>query len=191
MKKKSGFQITSVTPAQNNAGSNNSIAEDTESYDDMDESHTEDLSSSEILDVSRATDYEPERSSSEETLNNVGDAETPSALSPNQPRLPPHQPALFNGSIHGLHPPPAHHHHPSHHHHHHHHPLHHHHPAMLAGPGMASAAPSGAGMVPPGNVTTSTEKNGTSAPMPGLVSGSVGAPVPLASNIGTVVNART
>ncbi|XP_072440493.1 uncharacterized protein, partial [Chiloscyllium punctatum] len=73
MKKKSGFQITSVTPAQNNAGSNNSIAEDTESYDDMDESHTEDLSSSEILDVSRATDYEPERSSSEETLNNVGD----------------------------------------------------------------------------------------------------------------------
>ncbi|XP_059505986.1 TSC22 domain family protein 1-like [Stegostoma tigrinum] len=155
MKKKSGFQITSVTPAQNNAGSNNSIAEDTESYDDMDESHTEDLSSSEILDVSRATDYEPERSSSEETLNNVGDAETPSAVSPNQPRLPPHQPALFNG------------------------------------PGMASAAPSGAGMGPPGNVTASVEKNGTGAPMPGLVSGSVGAPVPLASNIGTVANART
>ncbi|XP_043556247.1 TSC22 domain family protein 1-like [Chiloscyllium plagiosum] len=190
MKKKSGFQITSVTPAQNNAGSNNSIAEDTESYDDMDESHTEDLSSSEILDVSRATDYEPERSSSEETLNNVGDAETPSALSPNQPRLPPHQPALFNGSIHSLHPPPAHHHHPTHHHHHHHHPLHHH-PAMLAGPGMAGAVPSGAGIVPPGNVTAGVEKNGTGVPMPGLVSGSVGTPVALASSIGAPANART
>ena len=48
MKKKSGFQITSVTPAQISASisSNNSIAEDTESYDDLDESHTEDLSSS-------------------------------------------------------------------------------------------------------------------------------------------------
>ncbi|XP_072370425.1 TSC22 domain family protein 1-like isoform X1 [Scyliorhinus torazame] len=186
MKKKSGFQITSVTPAQNNAGSNNSIAEDTESYDDMDESHTEDLSSSEILDVSRTTDYEPERSSSEETLNNVGDAETPSALSPNQPRLPQHQPALFNGSIHGLHP----HHHPLHHLHHHH--LHHH-PAMMAGPGMVSAAtaPSAGGIIPPGSVTTCTEKNGTSTPMSGLVSSSVGAPTPLTSNISTTGNART
>ncbi|KAI2569270.1 TSC22D1 isoform 1, partial [Pan troglodytes] len=38
MKKKSGFQITSVTPAQISASisSNNSIAEDTESYDDLD-----------------------------------------------------------------------------------------------------------------------------------------------------------
>lgn len=92
MKKKSGFQITSVTPAQISASisSNNSIAEDTESYDDLDESHTEDLSSSEILDVSlsRATDLgEPERSSSEETLNNFQEAETPGAVSPNQPRL--------------------------------------------------------------------------------------------------------
>ncbi|XP_078415640.1 TSC22 domain family protein 1-like [Cetorhinus maximus] len=188
MKKKSGFQITSVTPAQNNAGSNNSIAEDTESYDDMDESHTEDLSSSEILDVSRATDYEPERSSSEETLNNVGDAETPSALSPNQPRLPQHQPALFNGSIHSLHP--HHHPHPLHHHHHHHH---HHHPAMVAGPAMVSAAtvPSGGGIIPPGSVTTCTEKNGTSASMSGLVSSSVGTPTPLTSNISTPGNART
>uniref|UniRef100_UPI00398E75D6 TSC22 domain family protein 1-like isoform X2 n=1 Tax=Pristiophorus japonicus TaxID=55135 RepID=UPI00398E75D6 len=190
MKKKSGFQITSVTPAQNNAGSNNSIAEDTESYDDMDESHTEDLSSSEILDVSRATDYEPERSSSEETLNNVGDAETPSALSPNQPRLPQHQTTLFNGSIHGLHP--HHHHHPHPHHHHHHH---HHHPAMVAGPGIvtAAAAPSGGGIMPSANVTTCTEKNGISAPMSGLVSSSVGTPAPLTSNISTPGNgnART
>uniref|UniRef100_A0A8C6DHN7 TSC22 domain family protein 1 n=1 Tax=Moschus moschiferus TaxID=68415 RepID=A0A8C6DHN7_MOSMO len=133
MKKKSGFQITSVTPAQISASisSNNSIAEDTESYDDLDESHTEDLSSSEILDVSlsRATDLgEPERSSSEETLNNFQEAETPGAVSPNQPHLPqPHLPYLpqqnvvINGSAH---PHPLHHHHPIHGHHLHHHPSH-------------------------------------------------------------------
>ncbi|KAG9492047.1 hypothetical protein GDO78_000526 [Eleutherodactylus coqui] len=131
MKKKSGFQITSVTPAQISASmsSNNSIAEDTESYDDLDESHTEDLSSSEILDVSlsRATDLGgPERSSSEETLNNFQEAETPGAVSPNQPHLhhPHHLPAniqqniMINGNVHhhlhhphhhGL-PMPAHHH---------------------------------------------------------------------------------
>ncbi|XP_068136904.1 TSC22 domain family protein 2 isoform X2 [Hyperolius riggenbachi] len=82
-KKKSCFQITSVTTAQ----AANSIAEDTESLDD--ESRTEDVSS-EIFDVSRATDYEPEevveRSSSEETLNNVGEAESPGAMSPNVPQ---------------------------------------------------------------------------------------------------------
>lgn len=124
MKKKSGFQITSVTPAQisANMSSNNSIAEDTESYDDLDESHTEDLSSSEILDVSlsRATDLGgPERSSSEETLNNFQEAETPGAVSPNQPHL--HQPLpshvqqniMINGNVH----------HPHHLHHHHHHGL--------------------------------------------------------------------
>ncbi|MBN3287441.1 T22D1 protein, partial [Polyodon spathula] len=86
-KKKSGFQITSVTPAHISASTNNSITEDTESYDDLDESHTEDLSSSEILDVSlsRATDMGgPERSSSEETLNNFHEVETPGAVSPNQ-----------------------------------------------------------------------------------------------------------
>ncbi|XP_036611751.1 TSC22 domain family protein 2 isoform X2 [Trichosurus vulpecula] len=81
-KKKSCFQITSVTTAQVAS----SITEDTESLDDPDESHTEDVSS-EIFDVSRATDYGPEevceRSSSEETLNNVGDAETPGTVSPN------------------------------------------------------------------------------------------------------------
>ncbi|XP_078265507.1 TSC22 domain family protein 1 isoform X1 [Rhinoraja longicauda] len=185
MKKKSGFQITSVTPAQNNAGSNNSIAEDTESYDDMDESHTEDLSSSEILDVSRATDYEPERSSSEETLNNVGDAETPSALSPNQPRLPQHQTTLFNGSIHGLHPHHLHHPHPLHHHHHHLHP------AMVSGSGMVGVAtgtpPSAGGITPFANVTTSTEKSNINAPMPGLVNSLVGPSAPLTSNI-TPVN---
>ncbi|XP_026541868.1 TSC22 domain family protein 1-like [Notechis scutatus] len=109
LKKKSGFQITSVTPAQISASlsSNNSIAEDTESYDDLDESHTEDFSSSEILDVSlsRATDLgEPERSSSEETLNNFHEADSPGAVSPNQPRPPAQQPrGLTNGSAHGPH----------------------------------------------------------------------------------------
>ncbi|NWQ82163.1 T22D2 protein, partial [Columbina picui] len=81
-KKKSCFQITSVTTAQVAS----SITEDTESLDDPDESRTEDVSS-EIFDVSRATDYGPEdvceRSSSEETLNNVGEAETPGNVSPN------------------------------------------------------------------------------------------------------------
>ncbi|XP_075058062.1 TSC22 domain family protein 2 isoform X2 [Mixophyes fleayi] len=84
-KKKSCFQITSVTTAQ----AASSITEDTESLDDPDESRTEDVSS-EIFDVSRATDYGPEdvveRSSSEETLNNVGDAETPGSTSPNVPQ---------------------------------------------------------------------------------------------------------
>ncbi|XP_010852914.1 PREDICTED: TSC22 domain family protein 1 isoform X4 [Bison bison bison] len=143
MKKKSGFQITSVTPAQISASisSNNSIAEDTESYDDLDESHTEDLSSSEILDVSlsRATDLgEPERSSSEETLNNFQEAETPGAVSPNQPHLPqPHLPHLpqqnvvINGNAH---PHPLHHHHPIHGHHLHHG---HHHPSHA---GVASTS---------------------------------------------------
>ena len=90
MKKKSGFQITSVTSAQVSVGTNNSIAEDTESYDDLDESHTEDMSSSEILDVSlsRANDLAgAERSSSEETLNNFHEAESPGAISPT-PSLP-------------------------------------------------------------------------------------------------------
>ncbi|KAM9347544.1 TSC22 domain family protein 1-like [Symphorus nematophorus] len=125
IKKKSGFQITSVTPAQISVSTNNSIAEDTESYDDLDESHTEDLSSSEILDVSlsRANDIVgAERSSSEETLNNFHDAETPGAVSPNQPSHP-HAlsqaqqhgggggggGAMVNGTVHHHHP-----HHPNH-----------------------------------------------------------------------------
>ncbi|XP_051984703.1 TSC22 domain family protein 2-like isoform X2 [Xyrauchen texanus] len=72
-KKKSCFQITSVTQAQVAA---NSATDDTESLDDPDESRTEDVSS-EIFDVSR-TDCGPEvcdRSSSEETLNNVSESE--------------------------------------------------------------------------------------------------------------------
>nr|AAG41218.1 TSC22-related inducible leucine zipper 1b [Mus musculus] len=151
MKKKSGFQITSVTPAQISASisSNNSIAEDTESYDDLDESHTEDLSSSEILDVSlsRATDLgEPERSSSEETLNNFQEAETPGAVSPNQPHLPqPHLPHLpqqnvvINGNAHPHH---LHHHHHPHHGHHLHHGHHHSSHAAVAGPSIPGGPPS-------------------------------------------------
>ncbi|XP_073808835.1 uncharacterized protein isoform X1 [Danio rerio] len=106
VKKKSGFQITSVLPAQVSASANNSIADDTESYDDLDESHTEDLSSSDILDVSvsRATDTGvPERSSSEETLNSLHGGETPGVTSPNEPVM--HTGYLVNGV----------------HHHHHHH----------------------------------------------------------------------
>uniref|UniRef100_A0A8C7X7M4 TSC22 domain family protein 1 n=1 Tax=Oryzias sinensis TaxID=183150 RepID=A0A8C7X7M4_9TELE len=113
MKKKSGFQITSVTPAQVSVSTNNSIAEDTESYDDLDESHTEDLSSSEILDasLSRANDVVgAERSSSEETLNNFHEAETPGAVSPNQPSHPhalsqaQHTRTMVNGTVHSHHP---------------------------------------------------------------------------------------
>lgn len=70
-KKKSCFQITSVTQAQVAASS---ITDDTESLDDPDESRTEDVSS-EIFDVSRADLGVCERSSSEETLNNVGEAQ--------------------------------------------------------------------------------------------------------------------
>ncbi|XP_027245916.1 TSC22 domain family protein 1 isoform X2 [Cricetulus griseus] len=151
MKKKSGFQITSVTPAQISASisSNNSIAEDTESYDDLDESHTEDLSSSEILDVSlsRATDLgEPERSSSEETLNNFQEAETPGAVSPNQPHLPqshlphlPQQNVVINGNAHPHH---LHHHHHIHHGHHLHHGHHHSSHAAVASSSIPGGPPS-------------------------------------------------
>ncbi|XP_070764975.1 TSC22 domain family protein 2 [Enoplosus armatus] len=68
-KKKSCFQITSVTQAQVAASS---ITDDTESLDDPDESRTEDVSS-EIFDVSRADQGVCDRSSSEETLNNVAE----------------------------------------------------------------------------------------------------------------------
>ncbi|XP_052404334.1 TSC22 domain family protein 2-like isoform X1 [Carassius gibelio] len=68
-KKKSCFQITSVTQAQVAA---NSATDDTESLDDPDESRTEDVSS-EIFDTGRTEVCD--RSSSEETLNNVGDSE--------------------------------------------------------------------------------------------------------------------
>ncbi len=125
VKKKSGFQITSVTSAQINVSGNNSLADDTESYDDMDESHTEDLSSSDMLDVSvsRATDTGvPERSSSDETLNSLHGVDTPGLVSPNEP-LHPHsipqgsqQPtSMVNGTMHHHYYPQqqsqAHHHH--------------------------------------------------------------------------------
>lgn len=78
-KKRSCFQITSVTQAQVAAVG---TADDTESLDDPDESRTEDVSS-EIYDMSRA-DYEPacDRSSSEEALNNVVEPEAVSAMPP-------------------------------------------------------------------------------------------------------------
>ncbi|XP_058494255.1 TSC22 domain family protein 2 isoform X2 [Solea solea] len=70
-KKKSCFQITSVTQAQVAASS---ITDDTESLDDPDESHTEDVSS-EIFDVSRTDLGVCDMSSSEETLNNVAETQ--------------------------------------------------------------------------------------------------------------------
>ncbi|NXC46235.1 T22D1 protein, partial [Penelope pileata] len=190
MKKKSGFQITSVTPAQISASmsSNNSIAEDTESYDDLDESHTEDLSSSEILDVSlsRATDLgEPERSSSEETLNNFQEAETPGAVSPNQPHLPqqhpslPHHPqqsVVINGSVHPHH---VHHHHHLHHHHHgHHHPSH---------PGVGSAPVSGGPPPSPSfrKLSTTGSSDNVISTAPGSAASSTGSPASVVSNIRT------
>ncbi|KAI1241850.1 TSC22 domain family protein 1, partial [Lamprotornis superbus] len=190
MKKKSGFQITSVTPAQISASmsSNNSIAEDTESYDDLDESHTEDLSSSEILDVSlsRATDMgEPERSSSEETLNNFQEAETPGAVSPNQPHLPqqhaplPHHPqqsVVINGSVHPHH---VHHHHHLHHHHHgHHHPSH---------PGMGSAPISGGPPPSPSfrKLSTTGSSDNVISTAPVSAASSTGSPASAVSNIRT------
>ncbi|TRZ22458.1 hypothetical protein HGM15179_004665 [Zosterops borbonicus] len=190
MKKKSGFQITSVTPAQISASmsSNNSIAEDTESYDDLDESHTEDLSSSEILDVSlsRATDLgEPERSSSEETLNNFQEAETPGAVSPNQPHLPqqhaplPHHPqqsVVINGSVHPHH---VHHHHHLHHHHHgHHHPSH---------PGVGSAPVSGGPPPSPSfrKLSTTGSSDNVISIAPVSAASSTGSPASAVSNIRT------
>lgn len=78
-KKKSCFQITSVTQAQVAAVG---AADDTESLDDPDESRTEDVSS-EIYDTPRA-DYEPacDISSSEEALNNVVEPEAVGVMPP-------------------------------------------------------------------------------------------------------------
>ncbi|XP_051550008.1 TSC22 domain family protein 2-like isoform X2 [Myxocyprinus asiaticus] len=76
-KKKSCFQITSVTQAQVGASS---ITDDTESLDDPDESRTEDMSSSEIYDMSKFGDFEQGAcnvSLSDEPLNN--DLETSGA----------------------------------------------------------------------------------------------------------------
>ncbi|XP_047669474.1 TSC22 domain family protein 1-like isoform X2 [Tachysurus fulvidraco] len=98
-KKKSGFQITSVLPAQVSANNNNSIADDTGGYDDMDESHTEDLSSSDIFTVTGIR----ERSFSEETLNGLHGRETPGDILPNElgnPHLHSVQPGcMLNGTV--------------------------------------------------------------------------------------------
>ncbi|XP_061594449.1 TSC22 domain family protein 2-like [Cololabis saira] len=72
-KKKSRFQITSVTQAQVAVAN---IPDDTESQDDPDESRTEDVSS-EIFDVSRVELGVCDRSSSEETLESQEPATGP------------------------------------------------------------------------------------------------------------------
>ncbi|KAL6455848.1 hypothetical protein MHYP_G00356990 [Metynnis hypsauchen] len=163
VKKKSGFQITSVLPAQVSASTNNSIADDTESYDDMDESHTEDLSSSDILDVSvsRATDTGvPERSSSEETLNSLHGGETPGVVSPNEPVMhhshsqSSQQGYMVNGTVH------------HHGHHHHSHQPHGHHKDQgthsMAAPQLVQGVPGSASVgsvVPP--AATSAQSGAT------------------------------
>ncbi|CAF97539.1 unnamed protein product [Tetraodon nigroviridis] len=93
-KKKSCFQITSVTQAQVAAVG---AADDTESLEDPDETRAEDVSS-DIYDMSRP-EYDPacDRSSSEEALNNVGEQEAISVLAPSH--IPqPGQLTLLSGS---------------------------------------------------------------------------------------------
>ncbi|XP_028836062.1 TSC22 domain family protein 1 isoform X1 [Denticeps clupeoides] len=169
VKKKSGFQITSVTPAQVSASANNSIADDTESFDDMDESHTEDLSSSDILDVSvsRATDHGvPERSSSEETLNSLHGVETPGVASPNEPvhHHHPHPQAgqpgyMVNGSVHP----------------HHHHGLHQDHGAH---PSVASVPVATQGRAPAA-VPVGTAVNIAAVPSSGAGGNQILRPIPV------------
>uniref|UniRef100_A0A8C7LJT0 TSC22 domain family member 2 n=1 Tax=Oncorhynchus mykiss TaxID=8022 RepID=A0A8C7LJT0_ONCMY len=89
------FLITSVTQAQVAASS---ITDDTESLDDPDESRTEDVSSK-IFDVSLADPGVCDRSSSEETLNNAGEAEAAvMALHLRQEGQPVAATCPFNGS---------------------------------------------------------------------------------------------
>lgn len=94
-KKKSCFQITSVTQAQVAAIG---AADDTESLEDPDESRAEDVSS-EIYDMSRP-EYDPacDRSSSEEALNNIGEQEAISVLAPSHIPQPSQLP-LLSGNL--------------------------------------------------------------------------------------------
>ncbi|XP_056912042.1 LOW QUALITY PROTEIN: TSC22 domain family protein 2-like [Takifugu flavidus] len=95
-KKKSCFQITSVTQAQVAAIG---AADDTESLEDPDESRAEDVSS-EIYDMSRP-EYDPtcDRSSSEEALNNVGEQEAISVLAPSHIPQPSQVSALTSSPV--------------------------------------------------------------------------------------------
>ncbi|XP_045908454.1 TSC22 domain family protein 2-like isoform X1 [Micropterus dolomieu] len=97
-KKKSCFQITSVTQAQVAAIG---AADDTESLDDPDESRTEDVSSEiGLYDMSRG-EYEPacDGSSSEEALNNVGEPEAVSVMAPSHIPQPSQLSALSSNPI--------------------------------------------------------------------------------------------
>lgn len=95
-KKKSCFQITSVTQAQVAAIG---AADDTESLEDPDESRAEDVSS-EIYDMSRP-EYDPscDRSSSEEALNNIGEQEAISVLAPSHIPQPSQLPLLSGNPV--------------------------------------------------------------------------------------------
>ncbi|XP_005937399.1 TSC22 domain family protein 1 [Haplochromis burtoni] len=202
VKKKSGFQITSVTSAQINVSGNNSLADDTESYDDMDESHTEDLSSSDMLDVSvsKATDTGvPERSSSDETLNSLHGVDTPGLVSPNEPLQPhsipqgsQHHPSMVNGTVHHQYYPQQ------------HSQAHHHHSDSLGGgeaslptlpiAPLASSSPSIASKVglnqpqrPPAVFDNTKTAGGASQPAASVVGGAATDPLVQGSvNISTV-----
>ncbi|XP_019957646.1 TSC22 domain family protein 1 isoform X1 [Paralichthys olivaceus] len=183
VKKKSGFQITSVTSAQINVSGNNSLADDTESYDDMDESHTEDLSSSDMLDVSvsRATDTGvPERSSSDETLNSLHGVDTPGLASPNEPLHPHSIPqgsqqhsSIVNGTIHHQYYPQQ----QSQSHHHHSDSLGGGEPPALAVAPLASSSPSMASKAGPSKsqrtlvLDNTKPASGTSQPLAPMVGG--------------------
>lgn len=101
-KKKSCFQITSVTQAAQVAASSNT--DDTESLDDPDEPRTEDMSSSEIYDMFKAGDFEPETcdvSLSDESLHN--EAETSGASAQDAPIT--NIPGSRNASVVHINPP--------------------------------------------------------------------------------------
>lgn len=177
VKKKSGFQITSVTSAQINVSGNNSLADDTESYDDMDESHTEDLSSSDMLDVSvsRATDTGvPERSSSDETLNSLHGVDTPGIVSPNEPLHPHSIPqgsqqhtSMVNGTMHPHYYPPQH----SQPHHHHSDSLGGGEPSLPALPVASSSPASKAGPSQSQRLDNTKPAGGTAQPLAPIVGG--------------------
>ncbi|XP_061883987.1 TSC22 domain family protein 2-like [Entelurus aequoreus] len=94
-KKKSCFQITSVTQAQ--VAASNAM-DDTESLEDPDESRAEDVASG-IFDVSRTDLGVCDGSSSEETLNNVGETQEVPLTAPVNGGLPFNKTGHHPGSV--------------------------------------------------------------------------------------------
>lgn len=135
------------------------------------------MSSSEILDVSlsRPNDVAgPERSSSEETLNNLHDAETPGAVSPNQPTILQAHGAMVNGAV-------RHNHHQGHPHHVQHHQFH----ANAAGNAQSTATTvvgPQAGILPGGSLVSGVTSNPGALPI---------ADQKMPSNVGGIVDNAT